>query len=158
MFAPGELLGGEASLRRWTIDLSTGTVDDSVLTDDDPGDLPTRDPRRLGRDYRFGYLLGSRQNPDTVDLGGLIKHDFRSGERQRWDPGPTSHANEWIFVPAGGDADDDAGYLLTYVHDEAIDVSELVIIDASDVPAGPVARIRLPARVPYGFHATWIPD
>ncbi len=158
MFAPGELLGGEASLRRWTIDLSTGTVDDSVLTDDDPGDLPTRDPRRLGRDYRFGYLLGSRQNPDTVDLGGLIKHDFRSGERQRWDPGPTSHANEWIFVPAGGDPDDDAGYLLTYVHDEAIDVSELVIVDASDVLAGPVARIKLPTRVPYGFHATWIPD
>lgn len=46
--------------------------------------------------------------------------------------------------------DDDAGYLLTYVHDEAIDVSELVIVDASDVLAGPVARIKLPTRVPYG--------
>jgi len=60
--------------------------------------------------------------------------------------------------PAGGDPDDDAGYLLTYVHDEAIDVSELVIVDASDALAGPVARIKLPTRVPYGFHATWIPD
>ena len=53
--------------------------------------------------------------------------------------------------------EEDAGYLLTFVHDDTRNTSELVIVDATDVRAGPVARIAIPQRVPYGFHATWIP-
>ncbi len=72
-----------------------------------------------------------------------------------WDTGPASHSGEWLFVPAG--AGEDEGYLLTYVHDEATDNSELVVVDATEVAAGPIARVELPARVPYGFHAAWVP-
>jgi carotenoid cleavage dioxygenase len=36
------------------------------------------------------------------------------------------------------------------------DGSDLVVIDASDFTAQPVARIKLPHRVPYGFHGNWI--
>jgi carotenoid cleavage dioxygenase len=31
------------------------------------------------------------------------------------------------------------------------------VLDATDVAAGPVASVRLPQRVPYGFHAAWLP-
>ena len=59
--------------------------------------------------------------------------------------------------PTGSDLADDAGYLLGYVHDEATGVSELVVIDASAVARGPIASVALPQRVPYGFHAAWVP-
>src|SRR6185503_8513571 len=72
-------------------------------------------------------------------------------------PGPGRHAGEWLFVPEGRDHADDAGWLLTFMHDDAEDRSELVIVDASDVRRGPVARIATPQRVPYGFHAAWVP-
>ena len=36
--------------------------------------------------------------------------------------------------------------------------SELVASNAMTVAAGPVARIKLPQRVPFGFHGTWLPD
>ena len=55
----------------------------------------------------------------------------------------------------GGTAEDD-GWLMTYVHDERENTDELVVVDARDLPAPPVARVRIPARVPYGFHGLWI--
>ncbi|MEO6125961.1 MAG: carotenoid oxygenase family protein [Ilumatobacteraceae bacterium] len=158
MFEDGQVLGGAASLRRWTLDTAAGTAAQEVLETEQLGDLPSRDPRRVGREHRYGYLAATRPNADTVELGGLIKHDFVNGSRDAWDPGPTSHCGEWLFVPAGADLADDAGYLLAYLHDEATGVSEFVIVDATRVGAGPIARVALPQRVPYGFHATWIPD
>ena len=157
MFAEGDLFGGEGSLRRWTVDTVVGTVTDDVLETENPGDLPSRDPRRLGREHRYGYLAGTRPSDTTVDLGGLIKHDFERGTRETWDPGPTSHSGEWLFVPGGSDTADDAGWLFGFVHDDATGVTHLTIVDATDVPAGPVASIEMPQRVPYGFHGTWIP-
>jgi carotenoid cleavage dioxygenase len=47
---------------------------------------------------------------------------------------------------------------MTYVFDKAKNASELVVLDARAVAAGPLARIALPQRVPYGFHATWVPS
>jgi carotenoid cleavage dioxygenase len=32
-----------------------------------------------------------------------------------------------------------------------------VILDALQVERGPVAEIRMPRRVPYGFHGVWVP-
>ena len=157
MFAEGELFGGTPTHRRWTLNTSTGAVRDDILAEHDPGDLPSRDPRRLGRPLRYSYLVSSRENPLTVDFGGVIKHDYSDNSREFWDPGPRRHSGEWLFVPAGSDVAEDAGYLLSVVHDEATNRSELSILDATDVRRGPVATIMLPQRVPYGFHGAWIP-
>jgi carotenoid cleavage dioxygenase len=158
MFAQkGEGLGGEASLRRWTLNTATGAGRDEVLETENPGDLPSRDPRRVGIEHRHGYLTGTRPNPDTVELGAIIKHDFDTGARDIWDPGPTRHATEPLFVPGDpSDTADDAGWLLSFVHDDATDETVLAVLDATAVGSGPVAEVVMPQRVPYGFHATWV--
>jgi carotenoid cleavage dioxygenase len=33
-----------------------------------------------------------------------------------------------------------------------------VVLAAQDFAGGPVARVHLPARVPLGFHGSWIAD
>jgi carotenoid cleavage dioxygenase len=65
-------------------------------------------------------------------------------------------AGEAVFVPRAADAGEDEGYLLTFVYDPAADGSELVILDAQQVSADPIARVRMPHRVPYGFHGNWV--
>ncbi len=65
---------------------------------------------------------------------------------------------EAVFAPAAGQPDELSGWYLTYVYDAETDSSDLVVIDASDFAAEPVARIRMPRRVPHGFHGNWIPD
>ena len=32
----------------------------------------------------------------------------------------------------------------------------LSILRAGDLAAGPVAKVHIPVRVPYGFHANWM--
>ena len=61
---------------------------------------------------------------------------------------------EAVFVPAG--TGEDAGWLMCYVYDAALDRSSFVVLDASDITKPPVAVVPLPARVPLGFHGNWI--
>jgi len=161
MFAPnGEGIGGgsDPALVRWTANTATGKATQEVLNAENSGDLPSRDPRRVGVEHRFGYLTGTRPNPDTVELGDIIKHDFSNGSRDVWNPGVTRHATEPLFIPAADDDAEDAGWLLSFVHDDAVNETVLAVLDATAVSKGPVAEVVMPQRVPYGFHGTWAAD
>ena len=157
MFDPGVTDSGSLTLRRWRIGTGGASLhfSEDVVRDHDAGELPTRDPRRVGRPHRYGYLLQSHRRGDGLVFGGVAKQDFRTGTRQVWDSGPRRHGGEFLFVP-DGEAEDD-GILISYVHDDHRDAADLVVLDARDVAAGPIATVHLPVRVPYGFHAAWVP-
>ena len=44
------------------------------------------------------------------------------------------------------------------VHDAATDSSSVAVFDATDVAGGPIARVAMPRRVPFGFHGDWLAD
>jgi carotenoid cleavage dioxygenase-like enzyme len=154
----GGVLGSGLALHRWTVDTDAGRATDVVVDERSDMELPSRDTRRTGREHRHGYFVQNRPAEGTVDLGGVIKHDYRTGDREVWEPGPTEHGGEWLFVADPGGEADDEGWLLSYLHDEATGDSRFVVLDATDVTAGPVASVALPQRVPYGFHGTWVAD
>jgi carotenoid cleavage dioxygenase len=88
----------------------------------------------------------------------VLKYDFDAGTVTAHDLGAGRHPGEFVFVPESDDAGEDEGWLMGYVHDLGTGTSELVVLDASDMGADPVARVHLPVRVPTGFHGNWIPD
>ncbi|MGE4651929.1 MAG: carotenoid oxygenase family protein, partial [Myxococcota bacterium] len=51
---------------------------------------------------------------------------------------------------------EDEGWVLSLVCDKQSFESQCWIFDAREIARGPVARLRLPARVPAGFHAQWV--
>lgn len=65
---------------------------------------------------------------------------------------------EAFFVPAGLEAAEDEGWLLSYVYDLRAQTSQLVILNAGDFDGEPQAVIQLSMRVPLGFHANRVPD
>ena len=68
-------------------------------------------------------------------------------------------ASEPVFVPRA-DANaksEDEGYLMSYVYDQDKNSSELIVLDAQNVSAEPIACIDLAQRVPFGFHGSWVP-
>ena len=88
---------------------------------------------------------------------GLVKIDLQSGRVEEHRHGRSRSGGEGVFVPNPGQRDEDAGWLLTFVHDQTENRSEMVVVDTRDFQAGPVARVVMPARVPFGFHGTWVP-
>ena len=161
MFAPGSS-GPDATpraLERWLLDPARRTSTRHVLHDQ-PQEFPRIDERRTGQPYRYAYTLGigRKPAPGFVDSGHLWKHDFETGRHWRQDFGPGRVAGEFTFVPKHAGAAEDEGWLLGLVIDTATDTTELAILDAQDFEAPPLARVRLPHRVPPGFHGAWIPD
>lgn len=158
----GDPSQGEPTLQRWTVDVAAGRVRTEVI-DDRGQEFPRADERLAGRRHRYGYSLGS---PSFASLGGLdpdgstavLKHDLVAGVTTSHDLGRDRVGSEFVFVPAAEDAGEDEGWLLGYVFDKPSGRSELLILDASDLAADPVARVHLPVRVPQGFHGNWVPD
>ena len=156
VFSSGSVLGPPSRLHRWRVDTSGShvTFRDEVRSDLD-ADLPSIDKRYTGRAYRHGWRVETRPATDDVVFAGAVHIDARSGTEARWDPGPQIASGEWLFVATG--PDEGEGVVMTYVYDRAAGTSALVVLDARDIGAGPLATITLPHRVPYGFHAAWVP-
>lgn len=147
---------GAAPLWRWRIEAGAGKVVEEQL-DDAPVEFPRMDPRRVGLSYRYHYDVGTTSDPG-VSGDRIVKYDRSDGSRTEHDFGPGRKPGEAVFVPASEDAEEDAGWLLTYVYDAGTNGSEFVILDAGDLATEPVAVVTLPQRVPHGFHGSWIPD
>jgi len=62
-----------------------------------------------------------------------------------------------VFVPRSAEAGEADGWLLAVVWRAAEDRSDLVVLDATDIGAGPLAIAHLPHRIPFGFHGNWRP-
>jgi carotenoid cleavage dioxygenase-like enzyme len=61
-------------------------------------------------------------------------------------------------VPAENAQAEDEGWVLSLVHSETTGKSRLIIVDAQNFAAPPVATVELPYRVPYGAHGNWVSD
>lgn len=141
-------------LMRWEINPSTRTVSTTTL-DERVNEFPRHRGSLTGRPYRFGYC--AEVDPSSMHWP-TVKHDLHSGERQVFDHGPGRAAGEPVFVARPGSTIEDDGWLVTFVHDGTDDSAEFVVLDAQDFDRGYVARVKLPQRVPFGFHGNWVPD
>lgn len=142
-------------MHRWTIHTQSGTVSETQL-DDRSVEFPRVPDSLIGLRHRYGYTaeFGSGLpyavafRKYDMNSGGSLAHELRDG----------CMGGEPVFVPAANNPAEDEGYLLSYVYDQHNKTSELVIVDAATMDNEPVARIHIPARIPAGFHGSWIAD
>ncbi|XP_051126347.1 9-cis-epoxycarotenoid dioxygenase NCED2, chloroplastic-like [Andrographis paniculata] len=107
---------------------------------------------RLGRKTRFAYLAIAEPWPK---VSGFAKVDLSTGHVDKFIYGDRRYGGEPFFVPRDGNSDrEDDGYILAFVHDESTEKSELLIVNAMTLKVE--ATVKLPSRVPYGFHGTFI--
>jgi carotenoid cleavage dioxygenase len=142
-------------LTRWSLNLSTGNASEQQL-DDLPAEFPRMHPDLNGKVNRYGYSLGvgSGQKPD---FGRIIKYDFAKNTNEVYELSEEMEGAEPVFIPAENQKSEDEGYLLLYVYNKETNKSDLVIFDAQSIKSGPRATVKLPQRVPFGFHGSWVP-
>lgn len=139
-------------LERWIVDPQAKAVN-RILVDPTPQEFPRQDERRFSLPYSYGYTMALT----GPFLGAaLLKHDMATGQRQVHDFGPGRHPGEFVFVPAHSGAEEDEGWLVGLVIDAEADTTDLVILNARDFEGAPQASIRIPHRVPPGFHGNWV--
>jgi carotenoid cleavage dioxygenase-like enzyme len=154
----GRRLGEPTNLTRYVLDLRTGKADETVL-DSLYLEFPRIDDRRTGSRHRYFYALELRNVVNGAPMeSSLLKYDTRVRTAIAHDFGPDRVAGECTFVPRAGGAEEDDGYGLCYVYDRRRNFSELVVLDARDFQAPPLATVELPVRVPFGIHGDWFPD
>jgi carotenoid cleavage dioxygenase len=152
-------LGSRPLLHRFTIDADAGSARLEQL-DDRLVEFPQVARRAMGRPYRYGYGLELIEPSDDGNLGGVsavIKWDRQKSTSTIHRLTSEFQPDEAFFVPRSPGAAEDDGFLLTYVYDRRTDRSELHILDATNLDAPALAKVKLPFRVPFGFHGLWLP-
>ena len=150
----------EANAYRWRFNLKTGEVREGDI-DDLNTEFNKSNPIFHGVKSKYSYhqripLL--HEGGHTLRFTGLVKYNNDTGQSSQWGYGGGVFGSEAVFAPKPG-ADrrskEDDGYVITLVTDSNTWCSHCLVFDATDIVQGPVARVTMPQRIPFGFHATW---
>ncbi|KAL6997891.1 putative carotenoid cleavage dioxygenase 4, chloroplastic [Sarracenia purpurea var. burkii] len=117
--------------------------------------------------YHCRYVYAAIGNP-APKFSGVVKLDVSVTGGDNRDCtvgcrifGQQCYGGEPFFVarePNNPGADEDDGYVVTYVHNENTKESSFLVMDAKSPNLDIVAIVKLPQRVPYGFHGLFVRD
>jgi all-trans-8'-apo-beta-carotenal 15,15'-oxygenase len=127
-----------------------------------PCEFPRVAPRVESTRHTIGWLAAYAASAgEYVDHlpDAVAKIEVEAGRDSLWLCGG-GVVSEPIFVPRPGNgtshAEDD-GWVLTLVYDPTSDASNVAVLDARDLSAGPLARTWFDHHVPPTFHGAFAP-
>nr|AAS47838.1 9-cis-epoxycarotenoid dioxygenase [Gentiana lutea] len=155
IFNESEEEGLESVLSEIRLNMKTGeSTRRAILSSKDQVNLEAGMVNRniLGRKTRYAYLAIAEPWPK---VSGFAKVDLFSGEVKKFFYGDEKYGGEPLFLPNDSNSEvEDDGHILAFVHNEKTSKSELRIVNAMTLEEE--ATVKLPSRVPYGFHGTFM--
>ena len=140
-------------LYEFRFNLGTGEASQRQL-DDAPTEFPRINDDYVGVPSTWAYHPRVAKEK-TLLFDGFIKYNTNTGANTHVVYGEGRIGGETVFVPRPNAQSEDDGYVTTFVRDRKQERSELVIYDAQTLDLA--ARVLIPRRVPFGFHAHWAP-
>lgn len=145
-------------LYEWRFNLTDGSIHERELCSF-AGEFPVINEAFTGYKNRYVYFaqmetLDYANNPTKQLLfDSIVKYDLESSSVVATQKiGENQYAGEAYFVKSANNdqQEEDQGYLATYAYDQNSNTSFFVLLSAKDLHE--VCRVKLPRRVPYGFH------
>jgi carotenoid cleavage dioxygenase len=145
---------GLPAMHRWVLDPQTGGATEEAI-DDRSVEYPRIADQRTGLEQRWTFVASFSMDA-RPERSEILRYDSRDGSvaSHRFAPGRT--CGEPVVVHPPGTDGEDAGVVLALVHDRSTDTSSVVVLEAHDPTAPPIAEVHLPVRVPNGFHGSWL--
>jgi carotenoid cleavage dioxygenase-like enzyme len=138
-------------LRRFTIDVSAGTVSSRRLAEG-TAELPRINYERCNsKTYQYVYAAGIDKPGESVFFDTIVKFDLE-GEVREWKQ-EGQYPGEPVYVSQPNAQYEDEGILMTVVLDAPANNSYLLLLDARDLSE--IARATVPQHVPFGFHGAF---
>lgn len=105
-----------------------------------------------GKAHRYVYAAVGALGADVAPPQGITKYDMESNSQESWFPESYEFCGEPMYAKRRGDDSEDGGYILTVLFNGNTESSELLVLKANDVKAGPITRIPIGIAVPHGYH------
>ena len=142
----------------WRFNLRTGQTRERVIDDIINQEFPVINSWMQGHKTRYSWnmLMGRINRAEDPRFCGIVRYDLERDSCTTYHEGVHKWYSEPPFAPADHAQAEDDGYLVGFMWDDVAQQSFVTVFDARDISKGPVARIRIPVRVPNGFHATWV--
>ena len=144
-----------ANYHRYRFNLKTGQTKEETI-DDAFCEFPMINAFKQGQKTRYSYHQKFDVS-DVIRFEGIVKYDTNNNSSQTYMYGDGNFGSESPFIPREGAIEEDDGYIITFITNEHTKKSEARILDAKDIASEPLATIKLPQRVPLGFHGCWMP-
>ncbi|RCV20525.1 hypothetical protein SETIT_4G062800v2 [Setaria italica] len=152
----------------WRLNLESGTTNEGYITSEKVAmDFPVINDKFIGIRNKYGYaqvvdsLATSKTGLFKFKMIAKLHFDMPDKENKQFisvqyhDLKEEQFCSGVQFVARESGIDEDDGWVVTYVHEEGTNISQVYIIDAKRFSEEPVAKITLPQRVPYGFHGNF---
>lgn len=156
----------EGALMRWTIDMARNS--DAIVQRPigPPGDLPRVRDADQGRPYQVAWYLSMNPQggpplpggPVGTAFNALVRIEPQTGRLEMLGVPPGHAVNEPVHIPSR--EADHAGWLLMVVdrqHGETEYRSEVWVLDAGNIGAGAVAKVKVPVQLRPQVHGWWVP-
>ncbi len=149
---PWEPAKAQSRMTRWTVDLASGRegFESTERLSDYVGEFPKMDHRYQTQPYRHGWLLGF--DPARSSIAHV---DHQTGKTQTWSADENTALQEPCFIPRSAGAPEGDGYIITVATRIREMLTDVFLLDAQRLEAGPFATIHLPVRLRPGYHGNW---
>ncbi|OYW88191.1 MAG: carotenoid oxygenase [Sphingobium sp. 32-64-5] len=155
----------QGGLTRWTFDMSKEGESFESRVIGPPGDMPRLRDADQGRNYRAAWYLSMNPQggpplpggPVGVAFNAMFRIEPGNGRLDMMPLEPGMAINEPVHVPSA--QPDHEGWLLAMVDrrtGEDSFVSELWVVEAGDIAAGPIARVPMPMPMRAQVHGAWV--
>ena len=144
------------SLWRYSVQVINGSVKKECINETQAY-FGVINPALSGQKHKYIYAAIGAVGSDIAPPQGIAKFDVNDGEfslENAWFPEEYEFCGEPMYSPRKGtsdSADEDDGYILSVLYNGKEKLSEMIVLSAKNIKAGPVARVPLGMAVPHGY-------
>ncbi|EED91809.1 predicted protein [Thalassiosira pseudonana CCMP1335] len=144
-------MASKTSLWRYKVHPQRGFISKDCLNNDQVY-FGVVNPDASASVHRYVYAAAGATGSDVAPPQGIVKYDVESNTQERWFPQSYEFCGEPMYAKKQGDDSEDGGYILSVLFNGKEEKSEVIVLKATNISQGPIARVPIGISVPHGYH------